>query len=84
MDPDRQQADSDPLELLASRRPGNNEVDAYERVLTDAMGGDRILFAREDQHPGSVADRRSGGEGQHAAVRIRSPAPGDPAKQMPM
>jgi glucose-6-phosphate 1-dehydrogenase len=40
--------DSDPLELLASRRPGINEVDAYERVLTDAMRGDRILFARED------------------------------------
>jgi glucose-6-phosphate 1-dehydrogenase len=40
--------DSDPLELLASRRPGNNEVDAYERVLTDAMSGDRLLFARED------------------------------------
>jgi glucose-6-phosphate 1-dehydrogenase len=40
--------DSDPLELLASRRPGNNEIDAYERVLTDAMSGDRLLFARED------------------------------------
>jgi glucose-6-phosphate 1-dehydrogenase len=40
--------DSDTVELLASRRPGNNEVDAYERVLTDAMTGDRTLFARED------------------------------------
>ena len=40
--------DSDTVELLASRRPGNNEVDAYERVLTDAMSGDRTLFARED------------------------------------
>jgi glucose-6-phosphate 1-dehydrogenase len=35
-------------ELLASRRPGNNDVDAYERVLTDAMEGDCTLFARED------------------------------------
>jgi glucose-6-phosphate 1-dehydrogenase len=36
------------VELLASRHPGGNEVDAYERVLTDAMAGDRTLFARED------------------------------------
>jgi glucose-6-phosphate 1-dehydrogenase len=47
MDP-RVKDDSDTVELLASRRPGNNEVDAYERVLTDAMSGDQILFARED------------------------------------
>jgi glucose-6-phosphate 1-dehydrogenase len=36
------------VELLASRHAGSNEVDAYERVLTDAMAGDRTLFARED------------------------------------
>jgi glucose-6-phosphate 1-dehydrogenase len=47
MDP-RMEGDSDTVELLASRRPGNNEVDAYERVLTDAMAGDQKLFARED------------------------------------
>ena len=35
-------------ELQASRRPGPNEMDAYERVLTDALAGDRALFARED------------------------------------
>jgi glucose-6-phosphate 1-dehydrogenase len=35
-------------ELVASRHPGANEADAYERVLTDAMAGDRTLFARED------------------------------------
>ena len=35
-------------ELQASRRPGPNEMDAYERVLTDALSGDRALFARED------------------------------------
>jgi glucose-6-phosphate 1-dehydrogenase len=35
-------------ELLASRTPGANEIDAYERVLTDAIEGDRTLFARED------------------------------------
>jgi glucose-6-phosphate 1-dehydrogenase len=36
------------VELLLSRRPGAEEMDAYERVLGDAMVGDRTLFARED------------------------------------
>jgi glucose-6-phosphate 1-dehydrogenase len=36
------------VELLASRRPGAREQDAYERVLGDALAGDQTLFARED------------------------------------
>jgi glucose-6-phosphate 1-dehydrogenase len=36
------------IELLASRHAGADERDAYERVLSDALGGDRTLFARED------------------------------------
>jgi glucose-6-phosphate 1-dehydrogenase len=36
------------VELLASRDVNSNERDAYERVLSDAMSGDRSLFARED------------------------------------
>jgi glucose-6-phosphate 1-dehydrogenase len=36
------------VELLASHRPGPDEMDAYERVLGDAMNGDRTLFARQD------------------------------------
>jgi glucose-6-phosphate 1-dehydrogenase len=39
---------SQPGELLASRHPGAGEMDAYERVLGDAMHGDATLFARED------------------------------------
>ena len=35
-------------ELIASRHAGANERDAYERVLSDALLGDRTLFARED------------------------------------
>jgi glucose-6-phosphate 1-dehydrogenase len=35
-------------ELLASRHPCAKEMDAYERVLSDAMAGDSTLFARED------------------------------------
>ncbi|MEO7850733.1 MAG: glucose-6-phosphate dehydrogenase [Rubrivivax sp.] len=37
-----------PDELMASRQPGAAEMDAYERVLGDAMRGDATLFARED------------------------------------
>ena len=36
------------VELLASYHPGAGEMDAYERVLGDAMEGDATLFARED------------------------------------
>jgi glucose-6-phosphate 1-dehydrogenase len=35
-------------ELLASRPPRADEMDAYERVLGDAMEGDATLFARQD------------------------------------
>lgn len=43
-----QESDSELSELLASRHPCAKEMDAYERVLTDAMAGDATLFARED------------------------------------
>lgn len=36
------------VELLASHHPGADEMDAYERVLGDAMAGNASLFARED------------------------------------
>ena len=36
------------VELLASHHPGAEEMDAYERVLGDAIAGDASLFARED------------------------------------
>jgi hypothetical protein len=36
------------VELLASRRPGADERNAYERVLGDALEGDATLFARQD------------------------------------
>lgn len=37
-----------PVEMTASRHPDAGEMDAYERVLGDAMAGDPTLFARED------------------------------------
>ncbi len=37
-----------PTEMTASHHPGADEMDAYQRVLGDAMRGDATLFARED------------------------------------
>ena len=34
--------------MLFSRHPSPGEMAAYERVLGDAITGDRTLFARED------------------------------------
>jgi glucose-6-phosphate 1-dehydrogenase len=36
------------IEMVASHRPGAEEMEAYERVLGDAMAGDSSHFARED------------------------------------
>jgi glucose-6-phosphate 1-dehydrogenase len=36
------------VEMVASRHPPADQIDAYERVLGDAMAGDATLFARED------------------------------------
>ena len=38
----------EPIEMLAIRNARADEMDAYERVLRDAMAGDATLFARED------------------------------------
>jgi glucose-6-phosphate 1-dehydrogenase len=38
----------EPVEIIASRHPCPDEMDAYERVLGDAMAGDATLFARQD------------------------------------
>jgi glucose-6-phosphate 1-dehydrogenase len=37
-----------PTELLAVKNDSGDEVDAYERLLTDSMKGDSMLFVRED------------------------------------
>jgi len=36
------------IEMVASRHPRPDEMEAYERVLGDAMEGDATLFARQD------------------------------------
>jgi glucose-6-phosphate 1-dehydrogenase len=39
---------TDPIELTLVEHTQGDEVDAYERLLTDAMAGERLLFVRED------------------------------------
>jgi glucose-6-phosphate 1-dehydrogenase len=36
------------VEIVTSSHPYSNEMDAYERVLGDALAGDSTLFARQD------------------------------------
>jgi glucose-6-phosphate 1-dehydrogenase len=42
------ETESQTAEMLGTRLPRADEMDAYERVLGDAMQGDATLFARED------------------------------------
>ena len=37
-----------PVELSAVKYTSNDEMDAYERLLSDAMRGDPMLFVRQD------------------------------------
>jgi len=39
---------AEPTELKVVNHPGGEEMDAYERLLGDAMRGDGTLFARQD------------------------------------
>src|SRR5712691_3616083 len=43
-----QETQSQTAEMLGTQLPRGDEMDAYERVLGDAMHGDATLFARED------------------------------------
>jgi len=47
MRPGEQMA-SEPVELKVVHHPTADDLDAYERLLGDAMAGDAMLFARED------------------------------------
>ncbi len=41
-------AKGETIEMIASRHPRPEEMEAYERLLGDAMAGDATLFARQD------------------------------------
>ena len=40
--------ESEPTELKLVQHPQGEEMEAYERLLGDAMAGDRLLFTRQD------------------------------------
>jgi len=42
------ESQAESAEMVLNRQPGPKDMDAYERVLTDAMAGDATLFARQD------------------------------------
>ncbi len=44
----KQDTEGEAVEMIACQSPRAGEMDAYERVLGDAMAGDQTLFARED------------------------------------
>ncbi len=46
--PEREVGAREEVELVACRHTRPGEMEAYERVLTDAMAGDATLFARQD------------------------------------
>jgi glucose-6-phosphate 1-dehydrogenase len=45
---DADEGKRDSVELVASRQPAKEEIEPYERVLTDALMGDSSIFARQD------------------------------------
>jgi len=42
------ESEAESVEMVFNRHLGQKDMDAYERVLTDAMDGDATLFARQD------------------------------------
>jgi glucose-6-phosphate 1-dehydrogenase len=46
--PSGQEGGSRAEEMVATHHPGPEEMDAYERLLGDALAGDATLFARDD------------------------------------
>ena len=58
------------VEILASRRPDAGEMDAYERVLGDAMEGDAYPVRTRGLCGGGVANRRPGAEEDHPGPPI--------------
>ena len=52
--------------------PAPEEMDAYERVLGDAMAGDATIVRPRRLCRRGVANRRSGAEGRYSGLRIRT------------
>jgi glucose-6-phosphate 1-dehydrogenase len=54
-------AETESVQIVASRHPSPEEVDAYERVLGDVLAGD-APFSRASIMSRGVENRRSGAE----------------------
>ena len=81
-----QETTGESAEILGSRHPRADEMDAYERVLGDAMAGDADPVRPGGLRRGGVANRRPGAEGRDTGVRVRAGyagAPGRPARRCP-
>ena len=70
------------VEMMASRTPRPGEMEAYERLLGDAMAGDATQFARRRLCGRSLANRRSGAEGDDSRFTSTSREHGDPARSV--
>jgi glucose-6-phosphate 1-dehydrogenase len=68
------------VEMVASRHPEPEEMEAYERVLTDAMAGDPTLFARQDyvEEAWRIVDPLLANESPVIAYEEHTWGPGDP------
>ena len=67
-----QETAGEAVEIVASKQPRGDEMDAYERVLGDAMAGDATLFARQDSIEESWRIVRSSPQGRYAGLRVRA------------
>ena len=65
-------------ELVASRESGDDEMAAYERVLTRRARGRRRPVCADGLRRRGVAHRRSGADDEHAGSRIRAGELGPP------
>ena len=61
------------VEMVASRHPRPEEMEAYERVLGDAMAGDSTLFARQDyvEEAWRIVDPVTQSRHSHLSIRKR-------------
>ena len=64
---------TDPGRIDAGGARQGDEVDAYERLLTDAMAGERLLFVREDAVDAAwaIVDQGPGQRHPRSSLRAR-------------
>jgi glucose-6-phosphate 1-dehydrogenase len=62
------ESQAESVEMVVKRHLGLEDMDAHERVLTDAMAGDATRFARQGR--GSLAYRGRGVEGRYPGLPV--------------